>query len=61
MLYLYMFITIPGEQKPHWEPFFPANAACRVWNPSFLLPKPSIVLMAHLKKKRKKKKCQSKI
>lgn len=26
--YLYMFITIPGEQKPHWVPLHLASVAC---------------------------------
>lgn len=42
---LYMFITIPGEQYPHWVPFKCANRFWIVWYPSCRLPTPSTVVI----------------
>ena len=45
--YLFICMTIPGEQNPHWVPW---NAANRSWigcMSSFLLPNPSTVTTCH--------------
>lgn len=42
--YLYIDMTIPGLQNPHWLPFKSANCDWTGWYPSFLPPIPSMVI-----------------
>ena len=46
-IYLYMFITIPGEQYPHCVPLKLAKRDWISWYPVVLLPIPSTVVTAH--------------
>lgn len=42
----YIFMTWPGEQKPHCAPSNLANLSCIGWRPVLVLPRPSTVVMS---------------
>lgn len=43
---VYMDMTMPGVQKPHWEPWARAIRSCTAWRRVCVDPMPSTVVTA---------------